>query len=406
MPTLSDLPRGWGILSLTPREDYFDLWNQIRDEAPVRDAGEGLFLVSGWDLVNRVLRDPAQLAGSGVSRGFGGPDNPVESVVANWLMSQNGETHRRARALVARLFTPAAAEQLAALVRERSAALVAGFVDEASLRPANFAGLVAQRLPSEVIRHLFAIEPGEWEEQVQPLFTTDGLQTGDGFAAVKGLAEYFHAKITAARGQHLGGIIDQLRAPDRQGGNLMEAEVIANAVLIVTAAIDTTAGLITNTLLRLLEHPAAMARVQAEPALLPRVIDESLRHCPSAPSSTRHAPQALELGGVHIPAGSDLFLSLAAANRDPAQFPDPDRFDVDRDCGTRLLTFGGGAHFCLGASLARTEARLLFEALFAAGRDFRLCEAPRWRQDNPSVRSPAGLLVSCQRNGPSVEEPA
>ena len=87
MPTLSDLPRGWGILSLTPREDYFDLWNQIRDEAPVRDAGEGLFLVSGWDLVNRVLRDPAQLAGSGVSRGFGGPDNPVETVVANWLMT-------------------------------------------------------------------------------------------------------------------------------------------------------------------------------------------------------------------------------------------------------------------------------------------------------------------------------
>jgi cytochrome P450 len=406
MPTLSDLPRGWGILALTPREDYFALWNQIRDEAPLRDAGEGLFLVSGWALVNRVLRDPALLAGSGVSRSFGGPESPVESVVSNWLMSQNGETHRRARALVARLFTPAAAEQLAALIRDRSAALVAGFVDEARLRPADFASLVAQRLPSEVIRHLFAIEPAEWEQHVQPLFTTDGLQAGDGFAAVKGLAGYFHAKITAARGQSTGGIIDQLGAPDRQGGCLTEAEVIANAVLIVTAAIDTTAGLITNTLLRLLEHPAAMVRVQADTALLPRAIEESLRHCPSAPSSTRHAPQALELGGVHIPAGSDLFLSLAAANRDPAQFPEPDRFDIDRDCGTRLLTFGGGAHFCLGASLARTEARLLFEALFAAGRDFRLCETPRWRQDNPSVRSPAGLLVSCQRNGPHGEERA
>lgn len=399
MLTISDLPRGWGILSLTPREDYFEVWNRIRSESPVHDAGDGLFLVSRWEDVNRVLRDPALLAGSGVSRAFGGSTSPVASVVSNWLMSQNGDAHRRARALVARLFTPAAVGRLQAVVRRCSTELVERFLAQATSGPADFVDLIAQRLPSEVIRHLFAIAPAEWAAHVQPLFAVQTLQAGDGFAAVQGLTEYFHGKISGTGSARSGGIIDELRAPDRSGEHLSEAEVIANAVLIVTAAIDTTAGLIANTMLRLLEHPEALRAVQTDPALLPGVIDESLRHCPSAPSSTRHAPEALELGGVSIPAGSDLFLSLAAANRDPAQFPDPDRFDSHRECGTRLLTFGGGPHFCLGASLARTEVRILFETLFAAARDFRLAEPVAWRRDNPSVRAPAGLLLSCRRAG-------
>lgn len=397
MLTVSDLPRGWGILSLTPREDYFAQWNHIRAEAPVHDAGDGLFLVSCWEDVNRVLRDPALLAGSGVAQAFGGSQSPVASVVANWLMSQNGEVHRRARALVARLFTPAAVERLRDVVTACSTALIEDFLRQAEHGPADFVDGVSQRLPSEVIRHLFGIAYEEWTRQVAPLFVVQAMQSGDGFAAVQGLAEYFHTKISGAGDTRFGGIIDELRAPDRAGEHLSEAEVIANAVLIVTAAIDTTAGLIANTMLCLLEHPEALAAVQADSTLLRGAIDESLRHCPSAPSSTRHAAVALDLGGVHIPAGSDLFLSLAAANRDPAQFVDPDRFDIRRDCGTRLLTFGGGPHFCLGASLARTEASILFETLFSAGMDFRLCGPVAWRRDNLSVRAPERLLLSCAR---------
>jgi cytochrome P450 len=144
-----------------------------------------------------------------------------------------------------------------------------------------------------------------------------------------------------------------------------------------------------------MENPASLERVQADAALIPGTIDESLRHCPSAPSSTRRTPVDFQLGGVTIPAGSDLFFSFSAANRDPKKFDDPEVFDIDRDASA-LLTFGGGAHFCLGAGLARMEARLVFEELFAAGRDFTLEEPVRWRVNNPVVRAPEKLMVSCK----------
>lgn len=399
MPTPAEIPRGWGVLAYTPRDDYFEFWNRIRAQAPVIDAGEGVILVSGREPVDAALRDPRLRAGSGVSQAFGGPGSPVDSVVRNWLMSQDGDPHRRARALVARLFTPAAVARLEPVIRACARRLVDDFLALARERPADFVENVALRLPSEVVRQLFAIAPAEWALHVEPLFIGKAAAAADGFAAVQGLAAYFHAHGATPH----GGIIDELRAPDRRGERLSEAEVIANAVLIVTAGVDTTAGTLANTLLRLLEHPACLARVVADPACIPAAVEEALRHCPAAPSTTRRAIEPLELGGVSIPAGSDLFLSLAAANRDPACFADADRFLPERADAGALATFGGGAHFCLGATLARAEARILFEELFAAATRFELRAPLRWRVNNPSVRMPVALMVCCEPAGPRTE---
>jgi cytochrome P450 len=391
-----DIPVGWRVLELGGRDDYFDIWNRIRERARVLDAGEGVFLITGWDEVNSALRNPLLQAGSGVSAAFG-QDSPVESVVLNWLMSLNGEAHRKARGLVSRIFAPKSLGALEPVIRAAARAAVANFVEAASRESADFVATVAAKLPSEVVRSLFAIDEAEWTARVEPLFFGPDVHLQDGFAAVQGLTPYFQDKIVDSRGQKIGGIIDLLNSADRDGECLTEAEVIANSVLIVTAAVDTTAGLIANTLYELLEAPEAMARVQADAALIPGAIEESLRHCPSAPSSTRRAPIDLELGGCVIPAGSDLFFSFTAANRDPKKFADPGRFDIDRDAPA-TLTFGGGAHFCLGAGLARIEARLVFEELFAAGRDFALNERLRWRVNNPVVRAPERLLASCKKN--------
>ena len=389
------VPVGWRVLELSARDDYFDIWNRIRAAAPVYDAGEGVYLVTEWELVNGALRNPTLRAGSGVSAAFG-LDSPVESVVRNWLMSLNGEEHRLARGLVSRVFSPRALAELEPAIRETARRLVRPFVRAASEAPADFVGGVAARLPSEVVRTLFAIDAAEWTRHVEPLFLGETVHLQDGFAAVQGLTPYFQDMIRRSQGVTTGGIVDLLGSEDRQGDCLTEAEVIANSVLIVTAAVDTTAGLIANTLLELMENPMSLARVETDLALIPGAVEESLRHCPSAPSSTRRTPNDVELGGVAIPAGSDLFFSFTAANRDPKKFSDPDRYDIDRDASA-LLTFGGGAHFCLGAGLARMEARLVFEELFAAGRDFALAEKIRWRVNNPVVRAPERLMVKCQK---------
>ena len=389
-----EIPIGWRILELGVRDDYFEIWKRIREHAPVYDGGEGVFLITEWDLVNSALRSPVLRAGAGVSAAFG-QESPVESVVRNWLMSLNGEEHRLARGLVSRVFSPRALAELEPAIRETARRLVRRFVESAASAPADFIAGVAARLPSEVVRSLFAVGDDEWAEYVEPLFLGNQVHLQDGFAAVQGLTPYFQDKIKSARGRETGGIVDMLSSADKQGDCLTQAEVIANSVLIVTAAIDTTAGLIANTLVELMENPEAMRRIEADRALIPGAVDESLRHCPSAPSSTRRTPVDFELGGVTIPAGSDLFFSFTAANRDPKKFDDPEIYDIDRDASA-LLTFGGGAHFCLGAGLARMEARLVFDELFAAGCDFTLEEPVRWRANNPVVRAPERLMVSCR----------
>lgn len=389
------IPVGWRILELGARPDYFDIWNRIRATAPVYDAGEGVFLITEWELVNGALRNPALRAGSGISAAFG-QESPVESVIRNWLMSLNGEEHRLARGLVSRVFAPRSLVELEPIIRETARRLIRTFTAQASTAPADFVSAIATKLPSEVVRSLFAIEAAEWADHVEPLFLGENVHLQDGFAAVFGLTPYFQDKIKQSRGAKIGGIVDLLNAEDKQGDCLTEAEVIANSVLIVTAAVDTTAGLLANTLFELMELPAAQARVQSDLSLIPNAVDESLRHCPSAPSSTRRTAIDVEIGGVAIPANSDLFFSFAAANRDPKKFADPNRFDIDRDASA-LLTFGGGAHFCLGAGLARMEARIVFEELYAHARNFALAEPVRWRINNPVVRAPERLMVSCDR---------
>ncbi len=388
-----DIPQGWRILEIGARDDYFEFWNDIRQQGPVLDAGDGVFLVTEWALARDGLRHPSLHAGQGVAAAFG-LESPVETVVRNWLMSLNGDRHRRARGLVSRVFTPRSLTTLEPTIRGVARELASGFVEQSHTKPTDFVGWMAAKLPCEVIRVLFAIEPAEWAQCVEPLFLSDTVHQQDAFAAVAGLTHYFGKAIGEAGKRKTGGVIDLLIAPGDDGDRLTQAEIVANCVLIVTAAIDTTAGLIANTLLRLVEHPAAMKRSAANPALLPAVIEESLRHCPSAPSSTRLAMAALQLGETLIPEGSNIFFSFSAANRDPKKFIDPDRFDIDRD-NSGLLTFGGGAHFCLGAGLARMEARLVFEELFAIAGDFTLAEPVRWRVNNPVVRAPEHLMISC-----------
>src|SRR5262249_18635799 len=151
---------------------------------PVLDAGEGVFLVTRWNSVNEALRDPRLQAGSGVSAAFGS-GSPVESVVRNWLMSLNGDAHRKARGLVSRVFAPRALTDLEATIRAAACRLVQDFVQSARGGSADFVQSVATRLPSEVVRMLFAIDAAEWQAHAEPLFLGPTVHLQDAFAAVE-----------------------------------------------------------------------------------------------------------------------------------------------------------------------------------------------------------------------------
>jgi cytochrome P450 len=147
------------------------------------------------------------------------------------------------------------------------------------------------------------------------------------------------------------------------GGRLTTAEVVANAAILMFGGIDTTEGMIANAVMHLLSHPGQLRLVLDDPGLLPAAIEESLRLEPSASVVDRYATRDTGLGGAAVKAGDLVRVSIAGANRDPAAFPDPDRFDVRRANAGEHLAFAHGPHFCFGAHLARLEARTAIAAL-------------------------------------------
>jgi hypothetical protein len=392
-----ELHEGWDIYEIALRDDPHAALRELRESDPVHDAGGGVFFLTRHADVSRVLRDPALRAGSGVTESFGASSGLLHDVMQSWLMALDGPEHLRSRGLVSREFTPrrvAALEPAVAAIAERQVAALAS--EAASAGGADLVRGLAFALPSEVIRHLFRIEPEEWSERVEPLFRPGGGGPGGG-AVLEGLAKYFQEKIARPHTLPPDGLLALLRVADPEAGSLSDLEVVANCVLLVTAAIDTTTGLIANAALCLLRHRGALEAVLARPELVEGAVEETLRYEPSALSASRYAPESTLVGGRTLAPGSHLLCSIAAANRDPRRYERPDDFDVTRT-GIEPLTFGSGRHVCLGAPLARLEARAGLSALLRWLPRLELAEEKvAFRKDNPTVRSPLRLLVRAGR---------
>ncbi len=384
---------GWDIYGIAVSAAPHARWKRLREASPVFDAGEGVFFVSDGQLVNEVLRDPRHGAGAGVAASFGATEGLAFEAMRVWLMSLDGDPHARARGLVRRSFTPRRVETIRRLIEESCDACVSDIEATPAGESIDLVEKLAFRLPSQVIRSLFGFGCEEWTREIESRLRNEEAKPG--IELIESLAAFFDDCLQ--RGQVPAGLLADLRMPDDECGVLGDLEVVANAVLLVTAAIDTTAGLIGNAVLCLLERPELAARLRVESELAPRIIEETLRFEPPALSCSRSAGTDFVLGGVEIPAGSQLLLGLGAANRDPARYPDPDVFDVDRD-HSQLISFGGGRHCCLGAALARLEAQIAMERLFSrADRSFEMLEKPVWQKRNPTVRSLASLRVRIGR---------
>ncbi|MGZ4187285.1 MAG: cytochrome P450 [Solirubrobacteraceae bacterium] len=314
------------------------------------------WLITSHELALRVIRDAASYT-------VDDPRFSTGRVVGPSMLSLDGDAHARHRAPFAPPFRPLA-------VRDRFAEAVAAeaqrLVDELTPgRKAELRRALAGPLAAYAMTRALGLGPGEvaavlaWYDAIVSAVTeitagSDVPASGrEAFAALR------DRLLEVIRSGDRGSLLTAAAA-DTQ---LSDEEIVSNAAVLLFGGIETTEGMIANAVLALLERPEALARVRREPDLLDAAIEESLRLEPAAAVVDRYAVGDVELGGVAIGGGELVRVSIAAANRDPAAFTDPDRFDLERANSGRHLAFAHGPHVCVGVHLARLEARTALSIL-------------------------------------------
>jgi cytochrome P450 len=354
---------------------------RLREAEPVSwlPALDG-WLVTRRDLALAVMRDTKTFT-------VDDPRFSTRRVVGPSMLTLDGADHERHRAPFARAFRLAeVGERLAGLVEDEADRLVAAMAPagRAELR-AEFAGPLAVAVMEHVLG-LGDAERGEvlgWYEAIVAAVTalTSGEPVPDA-----GRRAFADLRATVERVLDDGGSGSLLAAAASDGaGGLDRAEVVSNAAVLLFGGVDTTEGAIANAVLHLLSHPDQLELVQADRSRIPAAIEESLRLEPAAAIVDRYATRDVELAGARIAARDLVSVSIAAANRDPRTFEDPDRFLIARENASRHIAFAGGPHVCVGMHLARLEARVAIGRL--------LDRLPRLRLDpEEPAPAPAGLV--------------
>ncbi len=290
--------------------------------------------------------------------------------------------HDRLRGLLARAFTPRQVARITPITET---------IADTLAREAAREGLVdlydsfAQKLPLQVICSLLAIPSidfeavGDWTAALSlATATPTPAARVEADRAMQCFDDYVKRLVAERRVRPGDDLLSALIAVEEGGDRLSPDELVAMVVQLLYAGHETTRNLIGNGLITLLDHPAALARLRREPGLLPNAVEEMLRYEPPILFLTRVALADVEQAGVQVRAGDLVHVDLASANRDPEIHPDPDRFDVGRR-DTQHLSFGWGMHFCMGASIARMEARVAFTTLLASFASIELAgPRPAW----------------------------
>jgi cytochrome P450 len=356
--------------------DPYPMYRQLREQDPVHwsELMEA-WVLTGYEDVQSVLRDPrfsadrrrgrsrfAQMAQARMEAQQG----PLSS--ANTMLTSDPPEHTRLRGLVSKAFTPRRVEELRPRIQE----IVDGTLDEAQRKGGmDVIWDLGYPLPVIVIAEMLgvAIERRDdfkrWSDDVVatlggPLVADETLQRA--LKSSQEMAEYFRSVISERRKEPRDDLLSALIAAEERGDVLSEEELLATCVLLLAAGNETTTNLIGNGMLALLRNPEQLERLRANPDLIEPAIEELLRYDGPVHGTGRVALETMEIGGQEVEEGRIVFTLIAAANRDPAQFPDPDRLDVGRDPNPHVA-FGMGIHYCLGAPLARAEGQIAFRSL-------------------------------------------
>jgi cytochrome P450 len=370
----------------------YPLYEQMRAVARVSRTSFGPYVVTGYDECQAVLRDPRLGRGIGIEEGsaslFGDDGTRMSEFLDmsrdNMLMSDPPD-HTRLRRLVSRSFTPRQVERLRPAVH----ALVTELLDTmADLGEVDFMSEFALPLPMAVIGELAGVPPADRAalqpavraaaKGIEPMLGNE--ETDAAIAALATLGEYFTGLLEERRRRPHDDMLTSLVETRESDDRLTDDEVASTAILLFAAGFETTTNLLGNGLLALLENPGQREDWRSNPEIAPSAVEELLRFDSPVQFNLRTALEPADLVGEPLARGDRIVVLQGAANRDPVRFEHPDRLDLRR-ADNVPLSFGWGAHHCIGAPLARMEGEIAFNALLARFPSLEILDTePHWRQ--------------------------
>jgi len=391
------LPQGMQLTAIDPdfREDPYTVLANLREHAPVHEDRElGRFVVTRHEDVKALLHDkefytdPRKANPGTFSREILGATLGFGEKPSMLLMDE--PDHRRLRGLVSAPFKPSAVERWRPHIRD----IVQATLDKIDEREFDLIERFAGPVPTVVIAELLGIDPQNheqfkhWSDLMVQVgfnpFPTDE-QKVSGEAAAEALDSFFLAEIERRRADLEEDLLSDMIRAEVAGETLSTEEIIAQCRLLLIAGNVTTTDLIGNAVNALLENPAQLQKLRDDPGLIANAVEEVLRFDSPVTNSGRIPNRDITIAGCPMAKGVSLSTSLAAANRDPAVYPEPDTFDITRK-DTHHQAFGGGRHLCLGAHLARMEAQEAILGLLQRYPQLAMSDRGRVRHAIPSFR--------------------
>ncbi|MBV9760557.1 MAG: cytochrome P450 [Acidobacteriaceae bacterium] len=398
-----------GVRSLTQLLDPevlanpYPLFQLLREEDPVHwDPYLHAWVVTRYEDVMEVLHrfsadrtpTPEHLAQIGL-----GELAPIAQVMVKQMLFLDPPAHTRIRRLASYAFTPGRVAVLRDHIRDIVGSLIDGVARNGRM---DVIGDLAEPLPYTVTAEMLGVPVQDapqlkaWSQDFAEMlgnFQHNPERAPRVRRSVEEMTRYFQSAIRQIERQPREGLIHSFLTAELDGDRYSEEEVIANTIVTMVGGQETTTNLIGNGVLTLLRKPDELARLRADFSLIPSTIEEILRYEPPSQHTARLAPHNLEMRGRKIAKRQAVIAVMAAGNRDPERFPDPDRFDITRK-DNRHLSFGWAAHFCFGAALARIEGQVTLEEMLRRLPNWALDAKPLQWRTNLGLRGLTSLDIN------------